>query len=58
MRDRHRQTTVLNRRTFLTTASAALASAAMSGLTPQSEAAQRHPKRGGVQQFGDRKSVV
>jgi len=50
--DRHQQTNGLSRRTFLTTASAALAGAAMGGLVPQSEAATRHPKRGGVLQFG------
>src|ERR671930_1324864 len=50
--DRALQTTALSRRTFLTTTSAALVGAAMGGLTPQSEAAQRHPKRGGVLQFG------
>jgi len=50
--DRHRQTTVLHRRTFLTTASAALAGMALGRLTPQSEAAQRHPKRGGTLNYG------
>src|SRR5262245_40926488 len=50
--DRHAQTTELSRRTFLTATSAALVGAAMGGLAPQSEAAQRHPKRGGVLQFG------
>ena len=54
MMDRHRQTTVLNRRTFLTTTSAALLGAALGGLVPQGEAARRHPKRGGVLQFGTR----
>ena len=39
---------------FLTTTSAALVGAALGGLAPQSEAAQRHPKRGGVLQFGTR----
>ncbi len=52
--DRHAQTTALSRRTFLATTSAALVGAALGGLTPQSEAAQRHPKRGGVLQFGTR----
>ena len=49
--DRQAQTAGLSRRTFLTT-SAALVGAALGGLAPQSEAAQRHPKRGGVLQFG------
>src|SRR5438309_6851091 len=52
--DKQRQTTALSRRTFLTTTSAVLAGAALGGLIPQSEAAQRHPKRGGVLQFGTR----
>ena len=58
--DKHPQSTELSRRTFLATASAALAGAALGGLVPQSEAAKRHPKRGGVLQFGtrlDRKST-
>jgi peptide/nickel transport system substrate-binding protein len=46
------QTTALSRRTFLTTTSAALVGTALGGLAPQSEAAQRHPQRGGVLQFG------
>src|SRR5207253_3453191 len=50
--DSHVQTTALSRRTFLTTTSAALVGAALGGLALQSEAAQRHPKRGGVLQFG------
>ena len=50
--DSHAQTTELSRRMFLTTASAALVGAALGGLAPQSEAAQRHPKRGGVLQVG------
>src|SRR5438309_9767962 len=54
MMERYRQTTQFSRRTFLTTTSAALVGAAMGGLAPQSEAAQRHPKRGGVLQFGTR----
>jgi len=54
MMDKYRQTTALSRRTFLTTTSAALVGAALGGLTPQSEAAKRHPKRGGVLQFGTR----
>src|SRR5215467_4426305 len=50
--DSHAQATALSRRTFLTTTSAALVGAALGGLAPGSEAAQRHPKRGGVLQFG------
>src|SRR6516165_8123340 len=50
--DSHLQTTALNRRTFLTATSAALVGAALGGLTPQSEAAQRHPKRGGTLNYG------
>jgi len=52
---RHAQTPVISRRTFLATTSAALVGAALGGgLTPQSEAAQRHPQRGGVLEFGTR----
>src|SRR5262245_65316604 len=51
---RDRQTAQLSRRTFLATSSAALFGAAMGGLVPQSDAAQRHAKRGGVLQFGTR----
>src|SRR5215831_963445 len=50
--DSHTQTTALSRRTFLTTTSAALVGAALGGLAPESEAAKRHPQRGGVLQFG------
>jgi len=52
--NRHSQTTALSRRTFLTTTSAALVGVALGGLAPESAAAQRHPKRGGVLQFGTR----
>jgi peptide/nickel transport system substrate-binding protein len=52
--DRPPQTTVLSRRTFLTTTSAALVGVALGGLAPQSAAAQRQPQRGGVLQFGSR----
>ena len=52
--DRPPQTTVLSRRTFLTTTSAALVGVALGGLAPQSAAAQRHPQRGGVLHFGSR----
>src|SRR5215468_2252578 len=50
--DSHLQTTALSRRTFLTATSAALVGVALGGLTPQSEAAQRHPKRGGTLNYG------
>src|SRR5215510_1666715 len=50
--DRQAQTTTFSRRTFLTTTSAVLVGAALGGLAPHSEAAQRHPKRSGVLQFG------
>src|SRR6516165_2796253 len=50
--DRQAQMTELSRRAFLTTTSAALVGAALGRLAPQSEAAQRHQKRGGVLQFG------
>ncbi len=47
--DRPRQTTALSRRTFLTTASTALVGAVLGGgLAPSSEAAKRHPTRGGA----------
>jgi peptide/nickel transport system substrate-binding protein len=52
--DRQSNTRELSRRTFLTTTSAALVGAAWHGLVPQTEAAQRHPQRGGVLQFGTR----
>src|SRR5215470_4997927 len=52
--DRDPQTTALSRRTFLATTSAVLVGAALSGLAPYGTAAQRHPKRGGVLQFGSR----
>jgi Rieske Fe-S protein len=47
--DRQAQTTELSRRMFLTTASAALLGAPLGGgLAPWSEAAKRHPQRGGI----------
>ena len=53
--DRHAQTTALSRRTFLATASTALLGSTLGGgRSLHSEAAQRHPKRGGVLQFGTR----
>src|SRR5215471_20509925 len=51
---RHTQAPDVSRRTFLTTVSTVLAGAALGGLAPQSKAAQRHPKRGGVLKFGTR----
>src|SRR5215470_15960054 len=50
--DGHAQTTELSRRTFLTTTGAALVGTVLGGLALQSAAVQRHPKRGGVLQFG------
>ncbi len=53
--DRHTKTPDLSRRTFLTTTSAALIGAALGGgLVPQSEAAKRHPQRGGTLHYGSR----
>ena len=46
------KTTDLSRRTFLATTSAALVGAAWGGLVPQTEAAKRHPKRGGTLHYG------
>ena len=51
---RHTAIADLSRRTFLSTTSAALVGAALGGLAPQSEAAKRHPQRGGVLAFGTR----
>jgi peptide/nickel transport system substrate-binding protein len=50
--DRNSKTTELSRRTFLATTSAALVGAAWGGLVPQTEAAKRHPKRGGTLNYG------
>ena len=56
---RHVSPTALSRRTFLTTASAVLVGAALrGGLTPSSEAAKRHPQRGGTLLFGTRLDVA
>jgi ABC-type transport system substrate-binding protein len=52
--DRHTQAPDISRRTFLATVSATLASTALGGMVPHSMAATRHPKRGGVLQFGAR----
>jgi peptide/nickel transport system substrate-binding protein len=51
---KYTETPDLSRRMFLTTASAVLAGAALGGLAPRSEAAQRHPQRHGVLEFGTR----
>jgi peptide/nickel transport system substrate-binding protein len=56
--DRYSKTTELSRRTFLTTTSAALMGAAWGGLVPQTEAARRHPKRGGTLQYGSRTDIA
>jgi peptide/nickel transport system substrate-binding protein len=52
--DRQSNTRELSRRTFLATTSAALVGAAWGGRVPQTEAARRHPQRGGVLQYGSR----
>ena len=52
--DRLPQTTVLSRRTLLTTTSAALVGVALGGFAPHGTVAQRHPQRGGLLQFGPR----
>ena len=51
---RNAKTTGLSRRTFLTTTSAAVLGVALGSISLQSEAAQRHPKRHGVLQYGAR----
>src|SRR5437867_5141707 len=56
--DRPAQTTALSRRALLTTASTALVSTALAGFGPWSEAAKRHPQRGGVLLFGTRLDVA
>src|SRR4029453_14460001 len=57
--DRQEQTSDLSRRMFLTTARAALVGAALGGsLTPRSEAAKRHPQRGGTLLFGTRLDIA
>src|SRR5215475_12410864 len=50
--DRHTETPDISRRTFLTTTSAALVGTALGGLASQGVEAKRHPRRGGVLQFG------
>ena len=49
---RNSKTSELSRRTFLATTGAALVGAAWGGLVPQTEAAKRHPKRGGTLHYG------
>src|SRR5215831_12239408 len=49
---RYTETLDISRRTFLSTTGVVLVGAALGGLTPQSEAAQRHPKRGGTLLYG------
>src|SRR5919201_3261203 len=49
---KHTETPNISRRTFLTATSAVLVGATLGGLAPQSEAAKRHPQRGGVLQYG------
>src|ERR671937_2113756 len=54
---KHTETPNISRRTFLTATSAVLVGATLGGLAPQSEAAQRHPQRSGVLQYGSRTDV-
>jgi ABC-type transport system substrate-binding protein len=57
--DRYAPTTALSRRTFLTTASAALVGTALGGgLASWSEAATRHPQRGGTLLLGTRLDIA
>jgi peptide/nickel transport system substrate-binding protein len=56
--DRNSKTTDLSRRTFLATTSAVLVGAAWGGLGPQTEAATRHPQRGGILQYGSRTDIA
>ena len=55
--DRNSKTSELSRRTFLATTSAALVGAAWGGLVPQTEAAKRHPQRGGTLHYGSRTDI-
>src|SRR5262247_2751696 len=55
--DRHTETPDISRRTFLTATSAVLVGATLGGLAPHGIAAQRHPQRGGVLQYGSRTDV-
>ena len=54
---RNSKTSELSRRTFLATTSAALVGAAWGGLVPQTEAAKRHPQRGGILHYGSRTDI-
>src|SRR5439155_1078102 len=56
--DRHTETPTISRRTFLTATSAVLVGAALGGLAPYGTAAQRHPQRGGVLQYGSRTDIA
>src|SRR5215510_7270493 len=56
--DRHTATSGIHRRTFLTATSAAVIGTALGGLVHQSEAAQRHPQRGGILHYGSRTDVA
>src|ERR687887_1471674 len=56
--DRPAQTTALSRRAFPTTASTGVESPALAGLVPWSEAAKRHPQRGGALLFGTRLDIA
>src|SRR5262252_6233468 len=49
---RYTETLDISRRTFLSTTGVVLVGAVLGGLTLQSEAAQRHPKRGGTLLYG------
>src|SRR5262245_40049321 len=55
--DRHTEIPAISRRTFLTATSAVLVGTSLGGLVPYGTAAQRHPQRGGVLQFGSRTDV-
>jgi peptide/nickel transport system substrate-binding protein len=50
--DRNAKPASISRRTFLVTTGAVMVGVAWGGGAPQSEAAQRHPKRGGTLNYG------
>src|SRR5262245_37486509 len=56
--DRYIETPAISRRTFLTVTSAMLVGATLGGLAPHGTAAQRHPQRGGVLQYGSRTDIA
>ena len=56
--DRHTETPDISRRTFLTATSAVLVGATLGGLVPHGLAAQRHPQRGGILNYGSRTDVA